>query len=96
MGLTQNALEEAGIATVSITMVPYMTVATMAPRMLYVRFPYGNPFGEPGDATLHRQILESALHWLYQAPGPNLPFRLRVAWRRSKREARPGFGRAHR
>lgn len=84
----QNALEEAGIATVSISMVPYMSIGVRVPRMLYVRFPYGNPFGEPGDAATQRQILVSAVHWLYQAPGPNLPFRLRVAWRRSKRDAR--------
>ncbi|MGH2406372.1 MAG: hypothetical protein ACRDGN_18200 [bacterium] len=66
-----------------MTMVPYISVATMVPRMLYVRFPYGNPFGEPGDAATQRQILTSALRWLYEAPAPNLPVRLRLRWRRS-------------
>ena len=78
-------MEEAGIATVSISMVPYISIGTMVPRMLHVRFPYGDPFGEPGDAATQRHILESALRWLYDAPGPNLPFRLRVKWRRSRR-----------
>jgi hypothetical protein len=66
-------------------MVPYISIGTMVPRMLHVRFPYGDPFGEPGDTLTQREILESALRWLYEAPGPNLPFRLRVKWRRSRR-----------
>jgi D-proline reductase (dithiol) PrdB len=81
----QNAIEQAGIATVTISMVPYITVGTGVPRALYVRFPYGNPFGEPGDATTQRTILEAALRWLYDAPEPNALFRLRVNWRRSRR-----------
>ena len=84
----QNAIEHAGIATVSISTVPYVLIGTGAPRTLYVRFPYGNPFGEPGDASTQRTILEAALRWLYDAPEPNALFRLRVNWRRSKRRAR--------
>jgi D-proline reductase (dithiol) PrdB len=87
VGLVQNAIEEAGIATVSITMVPYISIATGVPRTLYVRFPYGDPFGEPGDAIRQREILQAALHWLYDAPGPNQLFRLRVNWRRSRLDA---------
>jgi D-proline reductase (dithiol) PrdB len=93
VGLAQNALEDAGIATVSITMVPYISIVTMVPRMLHVRFPYGNPFGDAGDAATQRQILDSALRWLYQAPGPNMLYRLRVRWRRSKQD-HPGTGNA--
>ena len=84
----QNKIEQAGIATVSITMVPYVMIGTGVPRTLYVRFPYGNPFGEPGDAGTQRTILESALRWLYEAPEPNALFRLRVSWRRSRRPLR--------
>lgn len=90
MGLVQNALEAAGIATVSISMVPYISVGTGVPRMLHVRFPYGAPFGEPGDAHTQRRILEAALRWLYDAPGPNQPVRLRVPWRRSRTRPRTG------
>ena len=34
IGLVQNAIEEAGIATVSITMVPYISIMTGVPRTL--------------------------------------------------------------
>lgn len=93
VGLLQNSLEEAGIATVSITMVPYISIATGVPRTLHVRLPYGNPFGEPGDAATQRQILESTLQWLYDAPGPNQLFNLRVNWRRSRQRAHTGKAR---
>lgn len=85
VGLAQNRIEEAGIATVSVTMVPYSTLAVRVPRALHVRFPLGNPFGEPGDAQTQRAILEAALRWLYQAPEPNRVYRLAVSWRRSRR-----------
>ncbi len=88
MGLVQNAIEAAGIATVSLTMVPYVTIATGVPRTLHVRFPYGDPFGEPGAVATQGEILRAALQWLYDAPGPNQLFKLRVDWRRSQRASR--------
>jgi D-proline reductase (dithiol) PrdB len=81
----QNAIETAGIATVSLSLAPHITLATGVPRALYVRFPFGDPFGEPGDVETQRTILKSALEWLYEAPGPNQVFRLVVSWRRSRR-----------
>jgi D-proline reductase (dithiol) PrdB len=92
IALVQNALEDVGIATVSITMVPYISIMTGVPRTLHVRLPYGNPFGEPGDVRGQREILGATLQWLYDAPGPNQLFDLRVPWRRSRRQpaAEPG------
>lgn len=52
------------------------------PRVLHVRFPFGRPFGEPGNPAQQRVILEDALKVLEtaQAPGTvvNAPYR----WRR--------------
>ncbi|MGQ0569868.1 MAG: hypothetical protein ACT4P5_10120 [Armatimonadota bacterium] len=87
VGLVQNIIEGSGIATVSITMVPYVTYGIGVPRALFVRFPYGNPFGEPGDTQTQRAILQSALQWLYDAREPNQQGRLSVGWRRSRRQA---------
>ena len=81
----QNGIETAGIATVSLSLAPYITLATGVPRVLNVRFPFGDPFGEPGDAEVQRAVLESALKWIYEAPEPNRLFLLRVPWRRSRR-----------
>jgi hypothetical protein len=85
VGLLQTAIEASGIATVSITMVPYISIATGVPRTLYVRFPYGDPFGEPGDVARQREVLTAALQWLYDAPAPNQLFKLSASWRRSTR-----------
>lgn len=85
VGLAQNVLEHAGIATVSVTMAPVVTFGVGVPRALYVRFPYGNPYGEPQDNQTQRDILESALRWLYDAREPNQMMRLPVTWRRAQR-----------
>lgn len=81
----QNAIEAVDIATVSLSLAPYITVATGVPRALYVRFFYGDPYGGPGDAERQRTVLKSALQWLYEAPEPNTLYRLNVSWRRSSR-----------
>jgi len=81
----QNGIETAGIATVSISMAPYITLATGVPRALHVRFPFGDPFGEPEDSEMQRTVLESALRWIFEATEPNRLFLLRVEWRRSRR-----------
>jgi hypothetical protein len=65
-------------------MVPYISLATGVPRALYVRFPYGDPFGLPGDIKTQRSILKTALGWLYQAPEPNQLHRINVSWRRQR------------
>lgn len=92
VGLAQHLVEQAGISTVSITMAPTVTYGTGVPRALYVRVPYGNPFGERGDAATQREILHAALKWLYEARGPNQMVRLAIGWRRSRRRASGGSG----
>jgi len=79
----QNGIESAGIATVSVSMAPYLTLATGVPRALYVRLPFGNPFGEPGNVERQRTVLEGTLRWIYEAPERNCLYRLVVSWRRT-------------
>jgi hypothetical protein len=83
VGLAQNLIEAGGISTVSISMVPYVTYGVGIPRAICVRFPYGNPFGEPGQSETQTTILCAALRWLYDATEANMPVRLAVRWRRS-------------
>lgn len=85
VGLAQNLIEAAGIATVSISMVPHVTYGVGVPRAVYVRFPYGNPFGEPHQTETQMAILRAALRWLHDATEPNAPVRLAISWRRSRR-----------
>jgi len=54
-------VEAAGIPTVTVTMMPALAEAVLAPRIVGVEFPFGHPFGMPGDRTMQRRVLETAL-----------------------------------
>ncbi|QIN78029.1 hypothetical protein GBA65_05305 [Rubrobacter marinus] len=71
-----RALEDAGVATVTLA----MERGVAAPRVAFVPFPYNYPMGEPGDAGRHREVALGALGLLGEldAPGEvDLPFRWR-------------------
>jgi hypothetical protein len=57
VGLIQGALEEAGIASVSLTLLEEVTRKVKPPRALFVPFPFGYPLGKPHDPTLQRRVI---------------------------------------
>ena len=61
MGLIQNAIEHAGIATMSLTAHPHITRMVGAPRAIYMRFPQGNLVGQAFNLEQQREILQTAL-----------------------------------
>jgi hypothetical protein len=61
VGLIQNAIEDAGISTVSLTTHPYITKMVGAPRAIYMRFPQGNLIGQAFNPEQQRSILRTAL-----------------------------------
>ena len=65
-------LEEAGLATVSISLVRQHTEKLAPPRALYVPFPFGLPFGRPGDAYEQHRVLRAALDLFAEPSGPVL------------------------
>lgn len=82
MGLFQNELEAAGFATASITVQPMITLGLGVPRAAYVRFPIGNPIGEPGDIEVQTAILTDLLRLIWQAPRPRTVVKFPYRWRR--------------
>ena len=69
------------MSTVSVSMRPEISFAMRVPRAIHVRFPLGNPLGEPGRADQQRRILEDMFTLLETATEPGvveLPYR----WRR--------------
>lgn len=81
VGLVQGAVERAGISTVTLSMRPEITAFMNVPRAAYVRFPMGNPFGEPHQPAQRRLIFDRLLELLETATEPTfveLPYR----WRR--------------
>jgi hypothetical protein len=63
-------LEEAGIATVAISLIRPQTEHTRPPRALWVPFQLGRPFGPPSDAVFQRRVVLAALGMLEHAAGP--------------------------
>ena len=59
--LLQAAIERAGIATVSISLLREVTTVIKPPRALFVPFPMGHPLGAPNDAPLQHRIIAAAL-----------------------------------
>jgi hypothetical protein len=78
-------IEEAGIPTVVVTNMPDVAVA--APRVVGVEFPFGHPFGLPGDRALQRRVLETALSVLAGAIAPGARVDIDVEWPQPLREA---------
>lgn len=74
VGLVQGTLEEAGIATVSLTLLPEVTKKVQPPRAMSVPFPFGYPLGKPGDRTLQRRIIVEALALLARMDLPVLEY----------------------
>ena len=72
MSAVGHYLEQAGIATVQISLVREHTEALKAPRALWVPFILGRPFGAPGDAVFQRRVLVDALQLLTRSDGPVL------------------------
>jgi len=82
VGLVQNHIEAAGVATISMTVQPHITATVGAPRAVLLRYPAGNQVGEPGKPQQQRVILTAALQAVaaIQRPGTILEFPYR--WRR--------------
>lgn len=69
------------MSTVSLCLRPDISFAMKVPRAAYVRFPLGNPLGEPGRPDQQRRILDDLFELLETAVKPGiveLPYR----WRR--------------
>jgi hypothetical protein len=81
VGLIQNAVEKAGIATISISHLVDLTEKVRVPRAMYLRFPLGRSFGKAGETEFQRQILLDAIHYLGEITEPETIVRLPYKWK---------------
>ncbi|HEY7680101.1 MAG TPA: hypothetical protein VIC04_06230 [Terriglobia bacterium] len=72
VGLIQGALEEAGIASVSLTLLEVVTRKVRPPRALFFPFPFGYPLGEPGEPAVQRRVILESFEILKRADLPVL------------------------
>jgi len=62
-----RTIEEQGIPTVTITMMPELASQMRLSRILGVEFPFGQAFGMIGDSAMQRKVAEAAVKMLVSA-----------------------------
>ena len=82
MGLIQRAIEQAGIPTVSVSIVREYTEKVKPPRAVYLQWPFGHPFGEPGNVNQQSAVLGKTLEVLSTSKTPGAIVDLGWRWRR--------------
>ena len=80
-------IEAAGIPTVVVTMMPDVAAALRTPRVVGVEFPFGHPFGLPGDRRTQTTVLETALAVLAGAGGAGTRVDVDIEWPQPRGEA---------
>ncbi len=80
-------IEAAGIPTVVVTMMPLTATQLLAPRVVGVEFPFGHPFGQPGDVDTQRLVLKTAVTVLAGAAEPVTRVDIDLEWPQPRGEA---------
>ena len=73
-------IEEAGIPTVTVTMMPDIAERFLLSRIVGVQFPYGQAFGMVGDRAMQREVALAAVGLLADADGPGIRRDLDIEW----------------
>ena len=87
MPVLARRIEAAGIATVVVTMMPAVAGGLLTPRIVGVEFPFGHPFGMPGDRRMQRIVLETALAVLAGADHFGTRVDVDLVWPQPRSEA---------
>ena len=80
IGLLQNEFEKAGIATISITLKPEVTLFMNVPRAVYIRFPYGYSAGPAFQPDLQKKIIKETLSMVHEIKKAGTVVRLPYRW----------------
>ena len=80
----QREIERIGIPTVGISIVRTISEKIKPPRTLFLKYPYGHPFGEPFNHQQHLQILKDCLRLFETATPPGVIEDSPYKWKRTK------------
>jgi hypothetical protein len=84
-------MEKAGLVTVSLTQMPFITEKIGVPRAVAVEFPFGMIWGRPGDHQMHRRIVEHLLEAVETLEEPGTIVHLDYTWPEEDFEKRDWF-----
>lgn len=82
MGLIQREIEKVGIPTIGISIVREYSEKVKPPRTVFLRWPFGHPFGEPFKTAQQRVVLAEAFRALFTIQEPGTIIDLPYRWRR--------------
>ena len=81
-GLISRVIESYGIPTINHSINRAFTEKIKPPRSVCFNFPYGAPFGEPGNADQQMTVLRDLLLLLQTATEPGVIVDAPYKWRR--------------
>jgi hypothetical protein len=82
-----RTLEEAGLSTVLVTVMPFWAEKVGAPRTLAVEFPFAQTLGRANDSEQQKRVILQALEVLETAEGPGSIVHSPEAWPQPQTEA---------
>lgn len=80
MPVLARAIEEVGISTVVVTMIPFLAQASGTPRIVGIEFPFGHPLGHADDREEQLRVIRDALRALVEIREPNTVVDLPYEW----------------
>ncbi len=82
MGLIQREIEKEGIPTIGVSIVREYSEKVKPPRTVFLRWPFGHPFGLPFNVAQQRVVLAEAFRALLTIKEPGVIIDLPYRWRR--------------
>jgi hypothetical protein len=82
VGLIQREIEKTGIPTIGVSIVREYSEKVKPPRTVFLRWPFGHPFGEPFHTAQQRVVLAEAFRALFTIQEPGMIIDLPYRWRR--------------
>ncbi len=82
MGLIQREIESRGIPTIGVSIVREYSEKVKPPRTVFLRWPFGHPFGLPFNVAQQRVVLAEAFRALLIIKEPGAIIDLPYRWRR--------------
>ncbi len=73
-------LEKAGLPTVVLTNMPWVTEKIGVPRAVAIEFPFGMIYGHPGERDMQLAILNHMLDLAAEATAPGSMVELTYTW----------------
>jgi hypothetical protein len=80
VGLVQREIEAAGFSTISLSMMPELTMSTGVPRIAAIEQPFGLTLGLPQDAVRQLAVLSATLRALEEISQPGTVVHLPFEW----------------